>query len=104
LGNIEASIDPYQGPSGNPQSFWRNQKPYFEPGVLRILTTEPGGISYASCPATKEDFLEVNHYSTSDVLYAHFFMRDARVGNILLYTLFDPNGNAVKSGLKVFDK
>lgn len=104
LENIEASIDPYQGPSGNTQSFWRNQKPYFEPGVLRILTTEPGGISYASCPATKEDFLEVNHYSTSDVLYAHFFMRDARVGNILIYTLFDPNGNAVKSGLKVFEK
>jgi murein DD-endopeptidase MepM/ murein hydrolase activator NlpD len=103
-GDLETTIDPYQGPHGNTQSFWRNQKPYFEPGVLRILTTEPSGIKYASCPATKEDFLEVNHYSTSDVLYAHCLVRDVRVGNILIYTLFDPNGNAVKSGLNVFEK
>lgn len=103
LGHIEATIDPYQGPSGNTQSFWRNQKPYYEPGVLRILTTEPSGFKYASCPATKEDFLEVNHFSTSDVLYAYCFTRDARLGNILIYTLFDPNGNAVKSGLRVFE-
>lgn len=104
LGNIEASIDPYQGIKGNTQSFWQNQKPYYEPGLLRILTTEPGGITYASCPATKDDFVEVNHYSTSEVLYAHCFIRDARMANILIYTLFDPNGNAVKSGLNVFDK
>lgn len=104
LGNIEASIDPYQGPKGNPQSFWQNQKPYYEPGILRILTTEPSGIISPRCPATREDFFEVNHYSTSDILYAHCFMRDARVGNVLIYTLFDPNGNAVKSGLNVFDK
>jgi hypothetical protein len=72
--------------------------------VLRILTTEPSGINYTSCPDTREDFVEVNHYSTSDVLYANCFVRDARLGNVLIYTLYDPNGNVVKSSLNVFDK
>lgn len=103
LGNIEASIDPYQGIKGNSQSFWQNQKTYYEPGVLRILTTDSKGVKLASCPTTKEDFLEVNHYSTSDELYAHIYARDGRVGNILVYTLYDPNGKAVKTSLYVVE-
>lgn len=100
LENIEASIDPYQGIKGNTQSFWQSQKPYYEPGVLRILTTDSRGVKLASCPVTKEDFFEVNHYSTSDeLLYAHIYTRDARVGNILVYTLYDPDGKAVKTSL-----
>lgn len=101
-GGLENTIDPYQGPHGNTQSFWRNQKPYFEPRLLRILTTEPSNITYTICPAGKEDFSEVNHYSTSDVLNVHCFVRDARVGNVLTYNLFDPNDKVVKFGLYEF--
>jgi murein DD-endopeptidase MepM/ murein hydrolase activator NlpD len=86
-------IDPFSG-SCNPtttESLWETQKPYFEPGINRIMTASKAPI-FGVCPNDGEESYESSSFKPGDtVIYAAYY-HDQILNSVSNFKVSFPNG------------
>lgn len=90
-------VDPYAGPcnnlpSGN-NSWWIDQKPYFEPKINAVLTHHSPPV-FNNCPQTEEVNLE-NEFELGQFVYGAIYLSDQTAGSEALVKLINPNNEIV---------
>ena len=86
-------IDPYLGPCNNtiPSSLWKNQKPYYDSAVNRLMTASAAPV-FPSCPNPETENVE-NNFEPGDAAYFITFYRDQLSTQTSQYTVFQPDGS-----------
>ncbi|ADR21158.1 hypothetical protein MATR_12130 [Marivirga tractuosa] len=96
-------IDPYVGPC-NPStstSWWRNQKPYKDPRVLKIMTHIDAPIPYG-CVSEEQYNAEIN-FSPGQNIFLASYLSDQTVGDVLYHRLLSPGGEIFDEWEKEFE-
>lgn len=88
LGNV---IEPYSGTCNNITSLWANQKDYWEPGILKLMTSITD-VNYGTCP-DQEILNEVNHFVPSGNIQFKLFIRGKKDGKPVTLNVYDEQGN-----------
>jgi murein DD-endopeptidase MepM/ murein hydrolase activator NlpD len=85
-------VDPYEGPcnSLNAESWWIEQRPYFDSGI-NALRTQSAPTDSPPCPGTEVPF-EQNTWCGNDLVYFVNYLRDQQPGQAVQYTILRPNG------------
>jgi len=86
-------IDPYLGPCNNTitSSLWKNQKPYYDSAVNRLMTASAAPV-FPSCPNPETENVE-NNFEPGDAAYFITFYRDQLSTQTSQYTVFQPDGS-----------
>lgn len=86
-------VDPWVG-ACNPDistSLWKNQLPYYNPGILRIMTlTAP--VPSSTCP-DPEPLTMCNHFNSLQPVRIEIHLRDVVPALVIGMTITDPAGN-----------
>ncbi len=90
-------IDPYAGAcnSMNTESWWANQENYYVPKINRISTHSSSQYN-TPCPQPENTYEKVN-FNAGDMLYLRIYLRDIQTGDLIQFSLKDPNNNVVSS-------
>lgn len=91
-------IDPYSGTCNtlNANAWWQNQKPYWEPAILRVMThsTTPvllGLGSTGPCKSAERKNARAE-FAPNDSIYFGIAMRDYQLNQSFTISVFNPNG------------
>lgn len=87
-GNV---VEPYSGTCNNITSLWANQKDYWEPGVIKLMTSI-NDVNYGTCPA-QEILNEVNHFVPTGNIQFKVFIRGKKDGKPVTLNVYDEQGN-----------
>ncbi|HXR80086.1 MAG TPA: peptidoglycan DD-metalloendopeptidase family protein, partial [Saprospiraceae bacterium] len=98
-----ALIDPYAGPcnSLNSESWWIEQRPYFDSG-LNALRTQSGPPVFPACPQL-EIPNEKNQFCIGDGVYYAAYFRDQLAGQQVDYKVLRPNNSVYLQWDQTFD-
>ncbi|HEX5152462.1 MAG TPA: peptidoglycan DD-metalloendopeptidase family protein [Parafilimonas sp.] len=84
-------VDPWKGPCGNvATSWWKKQKPYWEPKLNTILTQTYGDPYVPACPGIETTY-ESNSFLRGDLIYFTSYFKDERVGLVAKYKITKPD-------------
>jgi peptidase M23-like protein/Big-like domain-containing protein len=88
-------VDPYAGPSSQPESLWASQRPYFDSAINRLAT-------HSSPPSTPNPCQpSVTHlqdsFTTSSNIYLYAYYRDFQGSLATQLKLYRPNGSIYQS-------
>jgi len=84
-------IDPWKGPCGNvASSWWKKQKPYYEPKLNTIFTQSKGDPFVPLCPGTETTY-ESNYFLRHDTVYLVSYFKDERAGLVTKYKITRPD-------------
>jgi hypothetical protein len=87
----DSLIDPWKGPCGNvATSWWKNQKPYYEPKLNTIFTQTKGDPSAPACPGIETTY-ESDHFFRGDTIYLVSYFKDERAGLVTKYKITRPD-------------
>ena len=87
----------------NEDSWWKDQKPYFEPQINRVATHSGVPVlegyindNYQNgfCPADEDPKLK-NQFSPGDPMYIGVALHDVHKNDSVFYTIVDPNNNVL---------
>ena len=95
--NIDNLIDPYTGDCNdlNTNSWWTNQKPYWEPTLNALLTHHsPPDIG---CPASNEIPNFSNAFDPGDDLVTASYFHDNQAGDVTQYSIHRPDNSVWRS-------
>lgn len=92
-------IDPWVGPC-NPDistSLWKNQLPYYNPGILRLITMS-GSVPSTNCPDPEQLTIK-NHFNPGDYIRFEIQLRDIMQGLPIGITVYDNLGNQILTNI-----
>lgn len=102
-------IEPYTGTNPaadcntfNEDSWWKSQKPHYDPKLNRVMTHYGAFTTYGSgndkwCRHEENRFAK-NNFSPSDSIYIGIFIADMVPNSQTTYAVYRPNGNLWQSG------
>lgn len=84
-------IDPYSGSCNtlNADSWWQDQKPYYNSGVNAVLTHSAFPV-FNSCPSA-ETTNESNDFDTDDIIYFNIYLREQQPGTSVNLKIIKPD-------------
>lgn len=90
-------IDPYAGAcnSANAESWWVEQRPYFDSAV-NAVTTGDAPVQLNTCPAQDTPNIQDN-FTPGDFVYFTTYYHDQIAGQTSQYTIYQPNGDVYYS-------
>ena len=90
-------IEPWFGPCNNlnPETWWANQRPYYDSAVDRI-TTGATPVNFPACP-TAESPNSQSAFPVGSTIYFTTYYRDQRDTQSSHYTIYRPNGSIYAS-------
>lgn len=91
-------IDPYAGPCNNmnTNSFWNNQKPYWEPTINVLLTHDAPPDQSVACPGLEIKNEEQN-FNAGDLVYFATYLHDQQTINPIDYKIRRPDNSIWQS-------
>lgn len=95
-------IDPYAGTCNtrNTQSWWANQRPYFQPTINHIQT-QSAPTTFNTCPAL-ETTNESNQFLAGQTVYFTAYYADQTTGTSATYTITRPDNSVFQSWTQNF--
>ncbi|KJU82971.1 Peptidase M23 domain protein [Candidatus Magnetobacterium bavaricum] len=91
--------DPFSGDCNKSPSWWKSQRPYYEPSVLRLMTSAVA-YEHVACPATTEVTNEKTTFKPGDTVYFTTFFRDQAPSQASIWNIYSPDGTVFKSWLQ----
>ncbi len=91
-------IEPYFGACNmtTSDSWWRDQKPYYEPKINQLMT-HPSAPSFPTCPVTLDSPNENSLFLASERVYLAAYYSDQQAGQITSYEVLRPDGSVSSS-------
>ena len=91
--NSTQLIDPFAGNCNtlNTDSWWSNQRPYYEPSINHVATHSDYPI-FPSCPQTETPNFS-NQFNPGQLVHFYAYLKDQVAGTTLYYRLYRPNGS-----------
>ncbi|MFN8345130.1 MAG: peptidoglycan DD-metalloendopeptidase family protein [Spirosomataceae bacterium] len=87
-GNV---IDPYTGSCGNAASRWRDQRPYYDFSVAKLMVHNSSPIPFPACPTTADNLRQKASYAAGEAIYLAVYLRDQN-GQSAQLRILKPNG------------
>ncbi len=90
-------VDPWAGACnpGISTSLWKNQLPYYNPGILRLMTLS-GPVPASNCP-DPEPLTIRNHFNPGEIARFEIHLRDIIPGLMVAMTVTDPAGSQLSA-------
>lgn len=88
-------IDPYAGPSSQPESLWAIQRPYFDSAINRLSTHFSSPSTADACALTVTRLQD--SFSTGENVYFYAFYRDYQGPVVTQLNLHRPDGSTFES-------
>lgn len=79
--------DPFNGSCSQPGSLWKNQRPYYDPVLIKAHTSA-GKPLYPPCPQL-ENLREKTAFFAGDTVFLTGYYRDVRTGDTTIVNVYD---------------
>ncbi|KJU86348.1 Peptidase M23 domain protein [Candidatus Magnetobacterium bavaricum] len=103
--STEKPIDPFYGNCNKtiPASWWKSQRPYYDPAVFRLMTSTVAYTESSGCGIT-EITNEKTTFQPGDTVYFNIFYKDLLEAMESAYTIYRPDGTVFKSWEYKYDR
>lgn len=98
-GNV---IDPYAGSCGSATSRWRNQKPYHDFSVNKLMVHSGSPTPFPACPTNTDNLKLKASFGSSEVAYFTIYLRDQN-GQSAQLRIIRPNGTVWQQWSNTFN-
>lgn len=87
-------VDPYAGPSSQPESLWAGQRPYYDSAINRLATHSAPPVENPCLPTTTN--LQ-DSFTAPATIYFYAYYRDYQGGLPTQFTVYRPDGSVFQT-------